>query len=253
MVSVVTMSMAGDHVALVEINNPPANAMDACSCATMLQTFDGLQNEHAVRVVIITGSGKAFCSGADLKQIDQGEQTGKTLSLFGKLLERVADLRMPIVAAVNGHCIGGGLELALSCDLRIASTDATFVCAGVNVGLIASTYLLPRLIGVSRAKAMLLTGAAFDAAKAEAWGLVTALYEPEELKSAALNLAQRIATRAPLAVEAAKRCADRATDLGPDEGKQLLAGEMPRLWASHDHREAISAFKEKREPVFSRH
>jgi enoyl-CoA hydratase/carnithine racemase len=247
MTDTVRLAMSGAHVALIEIDRPPTNALDAQACATLLEVFDRLRKQHDVRAIVLTGSGRAFCSGADLKQA-----AGDGLSLFGKLIEQVAGSRAPVIAAVNGYCIGGGLELALSCDLRIASTEAKFVCAGVNVGLMASTYQLPRLIGVSRAKAMLLTGLPFDAATAEAWGLVITIHRPPELRAAALELAQRVASRAPLAVEAAKRCADRASDLSPDEAGAMLAREMPGLLASDDHGEAISAFREKREPVFSR-
>lgn len=247
MMETVKRSKSGLHVALVEIDNPPMNAMDARSCGTMLDIFVGLQSQYDVRAVVLTGSGQAFCSGADLKQAG-----GAALSLFGELLEQVASSRAPVIAAVNGHCIGGGLELALCCDLRIASTEAKFVCAGVNVGLMASSYRLPRLIGVSRAKAMLLTGLPFDAITAEAWGLVTAIHPPRDLRPGGLKLAERIASRAPLAVEAVKRCADRAPDLSPDEAREMMAREMPALLASRDHKEALSAFRKKREPVFSR-
>jgi enoyl-CoA hydratase/carnithine racemase len=218
----------------------------------MLEIFRTLQEQHDVRAIVLTGSGRAFCSGADLKEAGRRDGSNDGLSLFGSVLECVAGARVPVIAAVNGHCIGGGLELALCCDLRIASTAARFVCAGVNVGLMASTYRLPRLIGVSRAKAMLLTGLPFDASVAEAWGLVTALHRPEELKEAALELAQRIASRAPLAVEAAKRFVDKAIGMTPDDAREVLARELPPLLASRDHREAVCAFNEKREPVFSR-
>ena len=247
MTSTVKMSLLDRHCALVEIDNPPMNAMDAQSCDAMLEIFRTLRDRSDVRAVVLTGSGRAFCSGADLKQAGSD-----ALPLFGKLLEEVAGARIPVIAAVNGYCIGGGLELALCCDLRIASTQARFVCAGVNVGLMASAYRLPRLIGVSRAKAMLLTGLPFEAAAAEAWGLVTALHQPDALREAALELARRIASRAPLAVEAVKRCADRAPDMSPDEAREMLTREMPVLLASRDHKEAVSAFREKREPVFSR-
>jgi enoyl-CoA hydratase len=122
----------------------------------------------------------------------------------------------------------------------------------VNVGLMASTYRLPRLIGISRAKAMLLTGSPFDAAVMEAWGLVTALHAPDQLRDAALALAERIASRAPLSVEATKRFADRAVDMSPGEAREMLVCELSVLQASRDHQEAISAFIEKREPVFTR-
>jgi enoyl-CoA hydratase/carnithine racemase len=252
MAGTVGLSRIGGWVALVELDNPPMNSMNADSCARMLDIFSALQNDHDIRAIVLTGRGRAFCSGADLKEASRAEGQGEGVSAFGKVLERVAASRAPVIAAVNGHCIGGGLELALCCDLRIASTDARFVCAGVNVGLMASTYRLPRLIGISRAKAMLLTGSPFEASVVEAWGLVTALHAPEQLGEAALTLARRIASRAPLSVEATKRFADRAVDLSPEEARQLLFRELSVLQASRDHREAVSAFIEKREPVFSR-
>jgi enoyl-CoA hydratase len=247
MAGVVRMSPVGRHVAVVELDNPPANAMNAASCAQMLEIFGSLQEQWDIRTIVLTGTGRSFCSGADLK-----EAGGEGIAVFGRVLERVAKFRAPVIAAVNGHCIGGGLELALCCDLRIASTDAKFVCAGVNVGLMASTYRLPRLIGVSRAKAMLLTGSPFDAAIAERWGLVTAVHKTDELRHAALDLAQRIASRAPLSVEATKRFVDKAIDMSPKEASEMLTQEIPLLQASRDHKEAVAAFAEKREPVFSR-
>src|SRR6185312_16687353 len=132
------------------------------------------------------------------------------------------------------------------------STEAQFVCAGVNVGLIASAYRLPRLIGVSRAKAMLLTGLPQDAETAERYGLVTGLFAPDDLRPAAIALAERIASRAPLSVEATKRVATRAPDLSPDAAAAMQAPEIEVLRASADHRAALEAFRERREPVFTR-
>jgi enoyl-CoA hydratase len=250
MAGTVELARMGGKIALVELDNPPMNAMNAESCSKMLEVFGALQDDYEIRAIVFTGRGRAFCSGADLKEARQG--SGEGVSAFGRVLECVAASRAPVIAAVNGHCIGGGLELALCCDLRIASTDARFVCAGVNVGLMASTYRLPRLIGISRAKAMLLTGSLFDASVMEAWGLVTALHAPEQLTDAALVLAERIASRAPLSVEATKRFADRAVDMAPAEAREMVVRELSVLQASRDHQEAISAFIEKREPIFSR-
>ena len=241
-------------VLVLELDHPPMNAMNGEMLRLMSETFASLERDLAVRAIVLTGRGRAFCSGADLKEAAQDSNSGggEDLAKFGHMLELVATSRAPVIAAINGHCVGGGFELALCCDIRIASTDAKFVCAGVNVGLMASTYRLPRLIGVSRAKAMLLTGLPHDAATAEAWGLVTALHAPVGLQDAALTLAQRIASRAPLSVEASKRVADRAVDMSPQEAAQMLARELPALRESADHREALAAFAEKRHPIFKR-
>jgi enoyl-CoA hydratase/carnithine racemase len=240
------------HVVRLEIDNPPMNAMSRQMLRLMSEALGELQADDDIRAIVLTGRGRAFCSGADLKEAAQEHSRGEDLAGFARMLEQVASSRAPVVAAINGHCVGGGFELALCCDIRIASTEAKFVCAGVNVGLMASTYRLPRLIGVSRAKAMLLTGLPHDARTAEAWGLVTAIHPPEQLEAAALAVAARIASRAPLSVEASKRVADRAMDMSPEAANEMLAREMPRLRASEDHLEAVAAFAQKREPIFHR-
>jgi enoyl-CoA hydratase len=241
-------------VVLLELDNPPMNAMGAAMLAQMAEVMTALGQDLGVRAIVLTGRGTAFCSGADLKEAAARDQPSgpEDLGSFGRVLDLVAGSRPPVIAAINGHCVGGGFELALSCDIRIASRAAKFVCAGVNVGLMASSFTLPRLIGVSRAKAMLLTGLPHDAATAEAWGVVTAVHEPDALVDAALTLAQRIASRAPLAVEASKRAADRALDMSPQEIAEALRQGMGALRRSEDHKEAVAAFAAKREPVFRR-
>jgi enoyl-CoA hydratase/carnithine racemase len=157
-----------------------------------------------------------------------------------------------VIAAVNGWCMGGGLELALCCDIRIASTEAKFTCSGVNVGLMASAWRLPRLIGMARAKHMLFTGAPFDAATAESIGLVTAVHKPEDLEREAIALAERIASRAPLSVEATKKMSGRAFDLTPEDAARLQGEIVSGLAQSEDHKAALAAFREKKEPKFLR-
>ena len=157
-----------------------------------------------------------------------------------------------MIAAVNGWCIGGGLELALCCDIRIASREAKFVCAGVNIGLMASAWRLPRLIGEARAKQMLFTGSPFDAAAAERFRLVTAVHAPDELIGAALALAERIAGRAPLSIEATKRMASAAANMTEADAAKASAAELDILVKSADHAEALAAFREKRNPKFTR-
>jgi enoyl-CoA hydratase/carnithine racemase len=231
------------------IDNPPMNPLGPPLREAFLDAIDAAEADPAVRCLIVTGKGRAFCSGDDLKQANGDAEA---LAGFHRLFDRLEACRVPVIAAVNGWAIGGGLELALCCDLRIASAEARFVCAAVNVGLIASAYRLPRLIGVARAKAMLLTGHPYDAEIAERYGLVTAVHAPDHLAGAAVALAQRIAGRAPLSIEATKRIANRALDLSPQEGAELVDQEMQVLRTSADHAEALAAFRERRDPVFSR-
>lgn len=236
-------------VMLLTIDNPPMNPLGVEMRETFMAALDQVATHDELRCLIVTGKGRAFCSGDDLKNVTG---KGEDLAGFGRLLDRLEQSRVPVVAALNGWCVGGGFELALCCDIRLASTEAKFVCAGVNVGLMASTYRLPRLIGESRAKSMLLTGLPHDAETAERYGLVTGLHAPEDLRGAAIALAERIATRAPLSVEATKRTAHRALDLSPEDSGRMWADELRVLRRSNDHKAAVAAFRERREPTFTR-
>lgn len=238
----------GAHVELLTIDNPPMNPMGQAMREQFMAALDEAEGGADVRCLVVTGTGKSFCAGDDLKnEPAKGGPAG-----FAALLERMDAAKIPIVAAVNGWCVGGGFELALACDIRLGSSEAKFTAAGVNMGLMASAYRLPRLIGVSRAKAMLLTGEPVDAPTAERYGLITGLNEPEELAPAALRLAERIASRAPLSVEATKKVAGRAVDMNPEEARTMQDQILSILRASDDHAEAVAAFREKRDPVFRR-
>ncbi len=255
--TIIALKSIGANAALLEIDNPPANALGRTAREQMLAHLDALDADANIRALVLTGSGKAFCSGDDLKE-QQAAQAGgfaarsAQLGEFAKVLARIESFRVPVIAAINGFAIGGGLELALCCDIRIASTQASFTAAAVNVGLIASAWRLPRLIGEGAAKHMLLTGSAFDAAQADKFGLVTAVYAPDALMDAASALAERIASRAPLSVEATKRVASRAHDLDAVEGARIMNEEVSKLVQSADHAEALAAFREKRAPKFTR-
>jgi enoyl-CoA hydratase len=238
-----------EAVVLLEIDNPPMNPLGVEMRQTFMEALDEVEKNDALRCLIVTGKGKAFCAGDDLKSVGPASED---LAGFGRLLDRLEATRVPVIAAVNGWCVGGGFELACCCDIRIASTEAKFVCAGVNVGLMASTYRLPRLIGVSRAKAMLLTGLPHDAETAERYGLVTGLRATEDLRPAAIALAERIASRAPLSVEATKRTASRALDLSPEDWGAIAAPELRVLRKSADHKAAVAAFRDRKDPVFTR-
>ena len=247
------VSRPAEGVVLVEIDNPPANALGEAMRVQMTALLDELEADLAVRAVVLTGRGKTFCTGDDLREAAaRGAVSAQAVADFNAMLDRIEAFRAPIVGAVNGHCIGGGLEVALCCDIRLASTAASFTAAGVNVGLMASAYRLPRTIGVAQAKAMLLNGLPVSAEAALKNGLVTAVHEPEPLLDAAIALATRIASRAPLSIEATKRIAGRALDMTPEEAAEAMAAEIAVLSASEDHAGAVKAFAERREPVFRR-
>jgi enoyl-CoA hydratase/carnithine racemase len=249
MTGTVHVQPIGRHVVRLEIDNPPMNPLGATMRAAFLKALDQVEADDALRCLIVTGRGRAFCAGDDLKDT---RPEGEDLAGWGRLLDRLEASRVPVIGAINGWCLGGGFELSLACDIRIASTEARFVCAGVNMGLMASAYRLPRLIGVSRAKAMLLTGLPHDAETAERFGVVTALHAPHDLGDAAVALAERIASRAPLSIEATKRIATVAGDLSPEVAAPVQAKEIAVLRRSNDHREAVMAFREKRDPTFTR-
>ena len=250
------LSREGAHVAVLEIDNPPRNTLGTAMRAQLRAHLDALADDVSVRAVVIAGRGKAFCSGDDLREefeaAMRGEGRGENLVDFGRLLDQVESFRSPVIAAIGGWCVGGGLELALCCDIRLASTEAKFVCAGVNVGLVASAYRLPRRIGVANAKHMLFTGSPYDAEAALRFGLVGEVVAPDELLPSALRLAERIASRAPLSVEASKRLAGQATDLTPEQALAAQGVELATLLHTSDHLAAVTAFLEKRTPEFTR-
>lgn len=242
-------SRPAPHVALVELDLPPTNALGAAMRRLMADGLATLEADLDVRAVVLTGRGRLFCAGNDLRELAGRAADDLTpISDFNALIGQVEALRMPVIAAVNGPALGGGLDLALACDIRLAAGGATFTASGVNVGLMASTGRLPRLIGLGPAKAMLLTGLPVDAGTALRTGLVTAVHPADRLLDEALALAAHVAGRAPLAVEAAKRFAG----LDAAESAARTPATLAALAGSADHREAVASFLEKRPAAFSR-
>lgn len=245
-------------VAVLTVDSPPRNAFGPAEGAEFFAAVDLLDADPDVRCVVVTGTGSAFLAGGDLRlqqtlvTREQQETYADHPHSLSAAMRRVEETRMPVIAAINGDVAGGGLEFALCCDIRLAARSARFVAAGVNVGLILSWYRLPRTIGMGRAKEMLLTGAAYDAATAERWGLVTAVHEPGALLPAAVALAERIASRAPLSVEATKACANRAFDLTTEEAGRVQRERFLEMFATRDHDEALAAFFARRPPEFER-
>lgn len=230
-------------IALVELDVAPANVLAMAERGRLLDAFAAIEADSAIRAVVLTGRNGAFCTGDDLAESmtrDVPAQTSAILN-FLAMCDRIAACRVPVIAAIDGWCIGGGLELALAADIRLASDRASFACSAVRMGLTASGERLTRLIGESRAKVHLLTGAPFDAARALADGMVAEAHPAAGLLDAALGMARVIASRGPLAVAATKRVAS---------GVSRTEAEIPALAASADHAEARAAFVGKRAAVF---
>lgn len=248
-------STPAPHIVLLKIDNPPANSLSKVIKQQFVELLDELENDQTIRVLIITGQNNKFCVGDDLKEAIDNTRLGhgviaKNLKKFGDIMERIAALPYPSIAAINGWCIGGGLELALCCDIRLAITTSKFICAGVNVGLTASGYRLPRIIGIGRAKQMLYTGTPLSVEKAEQYGLVTGVYEEDKLQEAALEMAKSIASKAPLAVQSTKRIVDQTFGMDLPTAQQFQEKELLTLAKSKDYINALAAFAEKEKPKF---
>ncbi|HLS82773.1 MAG TPA: enoyl-CoA hydratase [Steroidobacter sp.] len=242
-------------VATVTLNRPEAmNALSAQLRLALAQTFRDLQADTETRVVIVTGAGRAFCAGMDLKELGAGDAgaTAFDKSVVGQdMSEAIAAFQGPIIAAVNGHAVTAGFELALACDFIIASTHAKFADTHARVGILPGWGLsqrLPRLIGVARAKEISFTGATVGAQQAYDWGLVNRVVEPEALLPTCQALAAQMASCAPHVLRGYKRLIDTGFGMHlPDALRYELAvgSESARQVSSTD-------IAERREDVFAR-
>lgn len=246
-----------DGVALITLNRPERlNAIDADGYRQLSEAWTRVRDDRDVRVAVVTGAGdRSFSTGADLKSFITAPSD---LSEFwntqrDQLLNRGLEVWKPIIAAVNGYCLGGGLTLMLATDIRIAAEHATFALAEAKRGIVAANggtqrvlAQLPYAIGME----LLLTGERFDAATAERWGLVNRVVALDALLPTAMDYAQRIAANAPLAVQAAKELAVRARDLDLASGLRLEQAINRLLQFSEDAQEGPAAFAEKRPARF---
>lgn len=254
-------------VALVTLNRPERmNSMAFDVMVPLRAVLDELRFDNDVRVVVLTGAGRGFSSGADHKSAGSVPHVqGLTRPTFALRSMEVLDevilalrrLHQPVIAAVNGAAIGGGLCLALACDIRVAATGAYFRAAGINNGLTASelglSYLLPRAIGASRAFEIMLTGRDVDAAEAERIGLVSRVVEPDELLSACYGLAERMAGFSRPGIELTKRTLWSGLDAGTLEGHMQAEG-LGQLFVrllTANFEEAVAARAEQRAPAFT--
>lgn len=247
-----------DHVATATLNRPEAmNSIDPELRQALHALWRRIALDDDIRVAVLTGAGdRAFCAGADLKKTNP-PTTSYAARAFGSsepdhLLDGFPN-DTPLIAAVNGYAIGGGLELALACDIRIAADHAQFGLAEVRVGSIpgaGGTQTLPRAVGQSMARQMLFTGDRIDATTALRCGLVSEVVEPEDLLSRATEIAARIASNAPLSVRAVKRLVDQAGDVPLRTGMEFERHVWGVLRDAEDRIEGRKAFQEKRKPEY---
>jgi len=247
-----------DAVALVTIDNPPMNALSAALLDELELEIDALDADADVRAIVLRGGGeRAFVAGADIKEfpaLRESASEGGSARGIQRLGHRMDGCDTPFVAAIHGYCLGGGLELAMCCDVRVCADDATLGQPEIQLGLIpggGGTQRLPRLVGHGRAMFLNLTGDFIDAGTAYAWGLVERVVPTAELEEVALALAGRIASRSPHAVAVLRELARTTRDLPLGEGLRREADGFVRCLRSEDGAEGVAAFIEKRPPVFS--
>jgi methylglutaconyl-CoA hydratase len=236
---------------------PRRNSITRAMLAGLLAELERARERRALRCVVLTGAGdRAFCAGADLKE-RKGMSEAEVHAFLRDVRRALRAIEMSpkvFVAALNGAALGGGLELALACDLRIMSASAEVGLPEVGLGIIpgaGGTQRLPRLIGAARAKELILTGRRIDAVEALAYGLVTRAAAPEDLRDAALVLAAEVARNAPVSLRQAKRAIHEGEGLPIDEALDVEQRMYQDCLATRDRVEALAAFAEKRKPIFT--
>ena len=213
MSSILDSSVARPGVLLLSLNRPASHhALNRELASTLVSAIDKAETDEAIKAIVITGTGnKAFCAGQDMvEEKDRDRALGEKVSAY-IAIDRFSDTPMPLIAAVNGYCFGGGAALACACDIRLASENATFRFPGAEYGLVVGAAALPRIVGVAKAKEFILTAKRIEAQEAKRCGLVNDVYSQEELLAQALDMAEQIAANSVLAVRESKRIMDSAT------------------------------------------
>ncbi len=246
-------------VAVVTIDHPPVNALSAPLLEELEAEIDRRDADDSVRAIVLKGAGeRAFVAGADISEFPSLREsaTQETGSARGiqKVGHRMDAARTPFVAAIHGFCLGGGLELAMCCDIRVAAEDAQLGQPEIKLGLIpggGGTQRLPRLVGMGRALLLNMTGEFIDGRTAYEWGLVERVSSRAELDETALGIAKTIAERSPVAIAILRELSRTTRDLSLEEGLRREADGFRRCLASEDGLEGVTAFLEKREPQFT--
>jgi enoyl-CoA hydratase len=244
-------------LAYITINRPEVmNALSNALTEELGQAFDEVEKDEEIRVLIITGAGqKAFMAGADIKEVQERDFVlgRKQTRRRQEVLNKLAEMPIPVIAAINGFALGAGLEMAIACTLRIASTNAKMGSPEVNLGIIpgdGATQRLPRLVGFGRAMELVLTGGMIDAEEAYRIGLVNKVVPQENLMDEVKKLANLLASKPPLALQYAKEAVNRSMEVGLYEGMAHESYLHALACASEDKKEGVAAFLEKRKAQF---
>jgi len=246
-----------EGIATITLNRPEAlNAFSKEVVEEVLNAVDDAGTDEDVRVLILTGAGdRAFSAGADIKSmVGMNSLKARELSFMGeKLCLALENLEKPVIAALNGYALGGGLEVAMSCDLRIASESSRMGQTEINIGLIpgwGGTQRLTRLIGRTKAKEMVFTGKMIDAKTAEQLGIVNLVVPADKFRDAVRQFALELASKAPVAIKVAKALINKGADISLDSALALEREGFGVVASSEDLKEGVSAFTEKRKPAF---
>ena len=246
-----------DNICYITMNFPKSlNALSSITLEEMLDAVIESEKNSEVQGIIITGTGKAFVAGADISQMkDYGAEEGRKYAKVAQdIFSKIENLEKPVIAAINGYALGGGCELAMACDIRIASDKAILGQPEVNLGVIpcfGGTQRLSRLVGTGKAKELIFTGKFINASEAEKIGLVNQVVSDEELLEESKKMMKLILSKAPLAVKYPKIAINRGQDLDLNNALELERDIAGLTFASEDKKEGMYAFLEKREPVFN--
>nr|WP_206155306.1 short-chain-enoyl-CoA hydratase [Caldanaerobacter subterraneus] len=246
-----------EGIATITISRPKAlNALNTETLEELENVLEVLQNDDGVKVIVITGAGeKAFVAGADISEMkDMSVFEAKKFAELGqKVFRKIELMKKPVIAAVNGYALGGGCELALACDIRIASRNAKFGQPEVGLGIIpgfGGTQRLPRIVGVSKAKELIYTGDMIDAEEALRIGLISKVVEQDKLLEEAYGIAKKIMSKGLVAVSLAKEAINKSLEVDIDSGMEYEANAFALCFGTQDQKEGMAAFLEKRAPKF---
>ena len=251
---VVRTEIVEEHIALVWLANPPVNAHSQQLLEEVAWTFDTLSDRADVRVAILSGDGKCFCAGADIKARagstpqpgDHWQNSRRAREAYHSIME----CQKPVIGAINGPALGGGLALAASCDILLASEKGCLGLPEINVGLLGGGRHTQRLFSHSRLRRMMLTGLRVFGPELSRLGVVEACTEPDKLMPTAMEIAREIAGKSPVAIKLAKHALNQIEEMSLRDGYRFEQSMTGELGKTEDSKEALRAFVEKRDPVF---